>query len=89
MGKRSFNDNLGDSILKVGQKVKLDRDFNSQANPKFLNKTFKVEGFWFKGKVIKRDSCIDTPEFRNFSGIVIKDRLGRKYNVNRFQLKRR
>ena len=81
--------NLGESVLKVGQKVKLDKDYNTSIKSKFLNKTYKVVGFWYNDTVVKNDTCINKPHIRCWSGIVIKDNLGRKYNVNRFQLKRR
>ena len=83
------NKNLGHSVLKYGQKVKLDPKTNSSFSSSLKRKHFTVIRFWYKGKKRKTDPTLnpDNKWVRNWSGISIQDKDGYIYNVNRFQLK--
>lgn len=80
--------NLGRSKLKVGQVVHIDKEYisSSKRNNPELDDNYIVEGFWYKGELIKED--IATENVRDFSGVVIKSKsTGRRLSVNRYQLK--
>ena len=81
------NKNLGHSVLKYGQKVKLDPTRNVQVSTGLKRKFFKVVGFWYKQKLVKYDPTINNDSIRSFSGVAIKDKEGHIYSVNRYQLK--
>lgn len=78
--------NLGQSFLKVGQKVHLDPNKNSRLDKETLNADYEVLGFWYDGKLVTKDP-ISKQEFLDFSGIRIKNTItGQKLSVSRFQL---
>lgn len=79
------DEKLDETILKVGQNVKLDN--NSFTKSEETINEFTVEGFWYENKLLKEDPTIDKESVRGFSEVMIKNKnTGKKYTVNRFQL---
>jgi len=76
------------SILKKGDKVKLDKEkmnLDKIQDKSLLDDTYEVVGFWYNQKLVDDDMA---PEHvRDLSGVRIKNtRTGKEYDINRFQL---
>ena len=78
--------NLANSTLKKGDKVRLDKEHNSNIKDKsLLDDEYEVIGFWNNEKVVDDDKAPEN--IRDLSGVRIKNiRTGKQYSVNRYQL---